>query len=378
MQSREGERLGQVGHPRGAVRRPPGADLGDHRPVEAAAGQHGQHLGDRLVAASRDEVLVAGGVGAVGQVHVREPVAEVERHLDRVAARDRGVRQVERRVRVVVVADVPVGQVGADRSGAGPPREHVLDGEADVGLRAHARQSLDELPRVVALPAERRVHDDGVGAEQLGRRLRALQLAPRIGPPHPLRDEHPGVSVPDVLGWAGQYRFYAGTLVLLLVAIAVFAYAGYLIKTPLGRTLRAIRDNELVARSLGKDITRYRTVSILIGSTLCGFAGSLWVMYSGAVTPTYARFDWTFLPWLMILLGGMGSNRGALMGTFVFVTLDKLILYYKYAFAGILPFDIVWLNYLLLGLITILILIYRPEGIVRTWQKEPSPVQPTK
>ena len=169
-----------------------------------------------------------------------------------------------------------------------------------------------------------------------------------------------------------------GTLVLLLVAIAVFAYAGYLIKTPLGRTLRAIRDNELVARSLGKDITRYRTVSILIGSTLCGFAGSLWVMYSGAVTPTYARFDWTFLPWLMILLGGMGSNRGALMGTFVFVTLDKLILYYKYAFAGILPFDIVWLNYLLLGLITILILIYRPEGIVRTWQKEPSPVQPTK
>jgi len=194
----------------------------------------------------------------------------------------------------------------------------------------------------------------------------------------PLIGGPPGVSVPDVLGWAGQYRFYAGTLVLLLVAIAVFAYAGYLIKTPLGRTLRAIRDNELVARSLGKDITRYRTVSILIGSTLCGFAGSLWVMYSGAVTPTYARFDWTFLPWLMILLGGMGSNRGALVGTFVFVTLDKLILYYKYAFAGIIPFDIVWLNYLLLGLITILILIYRPEGIVRTWQKEPSPVQPTK
>jgi branched-chain amino acid transport system permease protein len=184
----------------------------------------------------------------------------------------------------------------------------------------------------------------------------------------PLIGGPPGVSVPDVLGWAGQYRFYAGTLVLLLVAIAVFAYAGYLIKTPLGRTLRAIRDNELVARSLGKDITRYRTVSILIGSTLCGFAGSLWVMYSGAVTPTYARFDWTFLPWLMILLGGMGSNRGALVGTFVFVTLNKLILYYKYAFAGILPFDIVWLNYLLLGLITILILIYRPEGIVRTWQ----------
>ena len=194
----------------------------------------------------------------------------------------------------------------------------------------------------------------------------------------PLIGGPPGVSVPDVLGWAGQYRFYAGTLVLVLVAIAIFAYAGYLIKTPLGRTLRAIRDNEIVARSLGKDITRYRTVAILIGSTLCGIAGSLWVMYSGAVTPTYARFDWTFLPWLMILLGGMGSNRGVLVGTFIFVALDKLILYYKYSFAGILPFDIIWLNYLLLGFLTILILIYRPEGIVRTWQREPQAAQTKK
>jgi branched-chain amino acid transport system permease protein len=194
----------------------------------------------------------------------------------------------------------------------------------------------------------------------------------------PLIGGPPGVSVPDVLGWAGRYRFYAGTLVLFLMAMAIFAYAGYIIRTPLGRTLRAIRDNELVARSLGKDITRYRTVAILIGSTLCGLAGSLWVMYSTAVTPTYDRFDWTFLPWLMILLGGMGSNRGALLGTFIFVALDKLILYYKYAFVGILPFNVVWLNYLLLGLITIIILIYRPEGIVRTWQERPSPTQPKK
>jgi branched-chain amino acid transport system permease protein len=80
----------------------------------------------------------------------------------------------------------------------------------------------------------------------------------------------------------------------------------------------------------------------------------------------------------MILIGGMGSNRGALVGTFIFVALDKLILYYKYAFAGILPFNIIWLNYLLLGFITILILIYRPEGIIRTWQREPAAVQAKK
>jgi branched-chain amino acid transport system permease protein len=98
---------------------------------------------------------------------------------------------------------------------------------------------------------------------------------------------------------------------------------------------------------------------------MCGVAGSLWAMYSGAMTPTLARFDWTFLPWLMILLGGMGSNRGTLVGTIVFVTLNKLIIYFKYSFVGILPFDVIWLNYLLLGILTIFILIYRPEGIIR-------------
>jgi branched-chain amino acid transport system permease protein len=180
-----------------------------------------------------------------------------------------------------------------------------------------------------------------------------------------------GVNVPDIFGWAGSYRFYLATLVLLLVAIAIYAFAGYIIKTPFGRTLKAIRDNEIVARSLGKNITQYRTSVILFGSLLCGMAGSLWVLYSGAVTPTYARFDWTFLPWLMILLGGIGSNRGVLVGSLTFVTLNKLIIYYKFEFVGILPFDIVWLNYLLLGIITILILIYRPEGIVQEKWTDP-------
>jgi branched-chain amino acid transport system permease protein len=181
----------------------------------------------------------------------------------------------------------------------------------------------------------------------------------------PLIGGPPGVDLPDVLAWAGQYRFYAASFALLAVAIITYVFAGYIIKTPFGRTLRAIRDNETVARALGKNITQYRTASIMLGSLMCGVAGSLWAMYSTAMTPTLARFDWTFLPWLMILIGGMGSNRGTLVGTAVVVTLDKLITYYKYAFVGILPFDIIWLNYLLLGIITVLILIYRPEGIIR-------------
>ena len=189
----------------------------------------------------------------------------------------------------------------------------------------------------------------------------------------PLIGGPPGVNLPDIFGWAGQYRFYWATLIMLVVAAVIFLYVERLIKTPFGRVLRAIRDNENTAKSLGKAITRYRMSSILIGSMLCGVAGALWALYSGAVTPSYDRFDWTFLPGLLILLGGIGSNMGAAVGAFVFVALDKLITYFKYSFAPYLPFDVVWLNYLLLGLLTIFILIYRPEGIVREkWTSVPA------
>ena len=197
----------------------------------------------------------------------------------------------------------------------------------------------------------------------------------------PLVGGPPGTSLPDIFGWAGQYRFYWATLIMLVVAVVIFVYIERLVRTPFGRVLRAIRDNENTARSLGKDITRYRMSAILIGSILCGIAGALWALYSGAVTPSYDRFQYTFLPWLMILLGGMGSNVGTAVGTFVFVTLDELIDYFKYTFASFLPFNVVWLNYLLLGLLTIFILVYRPEGIVRErWGAGPTappPAAPT-
>jgi len=75
-------------------------------------------------------------------------------------------------------------------------------------------------------------------------------------------------------------------------------------------------------------------------------------------------FYWTFLPWLMVLLGGIGSNRGALLGTAIFVALDKLIIYCKHSLEAVIPFDVVWLDYILLGIITAVILIYRPQGLL--------------
>ncbi|RLF99527.1 MAG: hypothetical protein DRN47_03415 [Candidatus Wolframiiraptor sp.] len=66
----------------------------------------------------------------------------------------------------------------------------------------------------------------------------------------------------------------------------------------------------------------------------------------------------------MVIIGGAANNFGVLLGSALFVTLRKVITFYKDVFKPFLPFDVVWLEYLLLGIILIIVLIYRPEGII--------------
>jgi branched-chain amino acid transport system permease protein len=128
--------------------------------------------------------------------------------------------------------------------------------------------------------------------------------------------------------------------------------------------LRAIRDNEAAAQSLGKNLPRCRLEAIVIGSVLASIGGALFVLYAGSVTPSFTRYTWTFIPWLMLLLGGLGSNVGTLVGTATWFTIYDLILYYKFYLQNILPFDVVWLNYILLGIIVMVILVFRPQGLI--------------
>ena len=170
-----------------------GVDLDDDEAVEAtsrpAARAARRTAGPRGPGTRCSSRLVP---DAVGDVHVREPVAHGVGHRHRVRPRHRGVRQVEREVPVVLVDDVPVRAVRRDLTAAGPEREHVLDGEPDVGLAGHPLDAADEVAGVLALPAERRVYDDRLGAELLSDRAGAHELRPRIGAPDPLRDQQAG------------------------------------------------------------------------------------------------------------------------------------------------------------------------------------------
>jgi len=173
-----------------------------------------------------------------------------------------------------------------------------------------------------------------------------------------------GVQVPDVWVWTGNLRFVTVSIVNVLVALGVWAYMYFLERSPMSRTLRAVRDNKVAASSLGKNVTKIRLRVIVVGAMICSIAGALYAFYTtGVVTSAYGMSEWTFLPWVMVVFGGVGSNWGVVVGTLTFIVIRKLIIFYKYSFA-FLPFDPVWLQYLLMGAVLLLILIFRPSGLV--------------
>ncbi|WP_256545325.1 branched-chain amino acid ABC transporter permease [Halobellus inordinatus] len=110
--------------------------------------------------------------------------------------------------------------------------------------------------------------------------------------------------------------------VVLLFFVAAFYW---LLKrtgeSPFGRVLKAIREDEDVANSLGKNTNRFKIKAFMLGCALMGLAGILWLMTSGAVTPNFFRPRITFFVWIALIIGGAGSNTGSVLGGAVFAAL---------------------------------------------------------
>ncbi len=175
-----------------------------------------------------------------------------------------------------------------------------------------------------------------------------------------------GIGIPNFFAWAGQNGTLAATLLIASVALVVYIYAERMVRSPLGRTLRAMRDNEAASEALGKDTVAIRRNTLIIASVITGIAGALYTVYTGDTNPAiYDRVTWTFWPWLMVILGGAASNAGVAVGTFVFSFLLEYINATKYLLQNVLPFDVTWLEYLLFGSLLIAILMIRPQGILK-------------
>ncbi|QLH06605.1 branched-chain amino acid ABC transporter permease [Nitrosopumilus ureiphilus] len=186
-----------------------------------------------------------------------------------------------------------------------------------------------------------------------------------------------GVQVPDPLSFLpNELRFPIATIGLVAIAAVIYVYSERMIRSPLGRMLRAVRDNEVAAEALGKNSMQIRIKVIMISAALAAIGGALYAFYvGGTIAFAYDRASWTFWPFLMILIGGLANNKGVLIGTLVFVTLRKFIIFFKDSLEGFVPFDVIWLDFLLLGAILLAILLYRPQGI---FVEKPTPTLANK
>ncbi|WP_349369532.1 branched-chain amino acid ABC transporter permease [Salinarimonas sp.] len=108
------------------------------------------------------------------------------------------------------------------------------------------------------------------------------------------------------------------TALFAVVLIVLLVLAERALNSPWGRMMRAIRDNRDAAAAMGKDVTRRHLQVFVIGSAVVGLAGAMLVTLDGQFTPgTYNPLRFTFLIWVMVILGGSGNNMGAVLGAFV-------------------------------------------------------------
>jgi branched-chain amino acid transport system permease protein len=164
-----------------------------------------------------------------------------------------------------------------------------------------------------------------------------------------------GVGMPSALAILG---------VLLAVNAAAVLLFFRLVKSPFGRVIEAIRDNEEAVRALGKDPARFKIRVLVLGAALAGIAGAFYAHYIGYVVPDQFIPLVTFYVWMAIIMGGVGRISGAVVGT----VLLMLFLEGSRFLRDIVPFisavDMASVRIGAVGLALVLFTLYRPQGLM--------------
>jgi branched-chain amino acid transport system permease protein len=161
-----------------------------------------------------------------------------------------------------------------------------------------------------------------------------------------------------------ETAFWQASLNVLLVL--AFAGAAYFVlrrahQSPWGRVLRTIRSDEDLARALGKNTYSFKMQSFILGSLIMALAGVFYAHLNLYVGPGDLDPITTFYAWVAVILGGSGSNRGALFGGIVIVTIREGT---RFLNDVALPIDPAPLRLLLIGVVIVAVMRYRPQGVL--------------
>jgi branched-chain amino acid transport system permease protein len=167
--------------------------------------------------------------------------------------------------------------------------------------------------------------------------------------------------------WVEPQHYHYLYLIVVLAAVAgVYWAIERGIRSPWGRVLRAIREDEVAAAMNGKNVFAFRLQALVLGAAIMGLGGALYAHYVRAISPdVFTPLFGTFLVWVMLMVGGSGNNKGAVLGAFLvwgiwtgstFITDQTLPSFW----AARAPY----VRFLLIGLVLEAIILLRPQGIL--------------
>ena len=170
---------------------------------------------------------------------------------------------------------------------------------------------------------------------------------------------------------------FAGLFLTVVIILLIITQKA--LYSPWGRKMRAIRDNEEAASAMGKNIVKEHLLIFILGSAIVGIAGAMMVTNDGLFTPgSYRPMRYTFVIWVMVIVGGTGNNFGAILGGFVvwflWVQAAPIALFIINLFTSHLPEtneikihlinSAPYFRFLMVGIGLLIIMRYRPRGIL--------------
>jgi branched-chain amino acid transport system permease protein len=174
-----------------------------------------------------------------------------------------------------------------------------------------------------------------------------------------------GIFIPNVFNWYPGDRTILTAVITLFIGLISFFVFRTMLNSPYGRLMRAIRENEVTVGSVGKNVVGIRRNILMFASGITSLTGTLVAFYfSFVVEANYQRAFWTYWPWLMLILGGPGNNAGTFLGCALIVAMRRIIIVNKWFLQQLLFFPVAYFESVLLGVLLILVIMFRPNGII--------------
>ena len=182
-----------------------------------------------------------------------------------------------------------------------------------------------------------------------------------------------------IIDSSGVFVKLCYAVLFTIVLLVILAFSNRALNSPWGRMMRAIRDNEDAASAIGKNIVKQHLQVFIIGSAVVGIAGAMLTTLDGQFTPgSYQPLRFTFIVWIMVIVGGSGNNLGSVFGGFfvwfMWIEAEPLSIFIVQILTSGLDYDNIirlhliksapHLRLFLMGLILLLTMRFMPQGVI--------------